>query len=188
MGTKGCFGHISTYNPDSKICQRCDELDGCAVSVSDRVQRLSKLGVSVEMAKQLPDVTEQLAKPKQQATAIVLRLTGIPERKRGIMTVKAKETYAGIERRKIDLKAGMMGLFNPLNNRPKFLSFAFDRVLEGGYKKRDLAEGFCKEFGWTRGTANSHVSICTSIFLATGIVKVDGQMVEKTLNNVIIAL
>lgn len=179
MGTKGCFGHISTHNPSSKICQCCDEFDGCASSVSDRVQRLRKLGVSVEMSKSLPSVTEHLVKPKPQPPAVVSHPSALTERKRGIMTVKAKETYAYLERRTIDLKAGLMGLFNPLNGRPKFLSFAFDRVLKGGYKKRELAEGFCKEFGWTRGTANSHVSICTSIFSAVGIVKVDGQTVSK---------
>ena len=179
MGTKGCFGHIATYNPTSKICQHCDEFDGCASSVSDRVQRLRKIGVSVEMAKQLSYVTERLTKPKPQPQALVSQLSGITERNRGIMTIKAKETYAGVERRRIDLKAGMMGLFNPLNNRPKFLSFAFDLVLAGGYKKRDLAERFCKEFGWTRGTANSHVGICTSIFFALNLVKVDGQTVAK---------
>lgn len=179
MGTRGCFGHIATHNPNSKICQQCDEFDGCASSVSDRVQRLRKIGVSVEMAKQLPYVTEQLAKPKAQPQALVSKLSGITQRTRGIMTVKAKETYAGVEKRKIDLKAAMMGLFNPLHNRPKFLSFAFDMILAGGYKKRDLAGRFCKEFNWTRGTANSHVGICTSIFSALNLVKVDGQTVTK---------
>jgi len=96
------------------------------------------------------------------------------------MTVKAKETYASVEKRGIDLKAGLMGLFNPLQDRPKFLAFAFDRVLEGGYQKRNLAERFCKEFEWTRGTANSHVGICTSIFSAHNLVKVDGQTVKTT--------
>lgn len=177
MGTKGCFGHISTYCPHSRICQQCNEQTACASSVSDRVQRLRKLGVSVEMSKSLPDVTEQLVKPKTEPNPPIAPLSGVSERKRGIMTVKARETYAGVEKRGVDLKAGLMGLFNPLDNRPKFLSFAFDKVIKGGYKKRDLAEAFCKEFGWTRGTANSHVSICTSIFTAVGIVKVDGQTV-----------
>ncbi len=179
MGTKGCFGHISTHNPDSKICQSCNEKTDCASSVSDRVQRLRKLGVSVEMSKSLPVVPERLVKPKPQPPVVVLHLSAITERKLGIMTIKARETYVGVEKRKVDLKAGMMGLFNPLDGRPKFLSFAFDRVMEGGYKKRDLAEGFCEEFDWTRGTANSHVSICTSIFAAVGIVKVDGKTVSK---------
>ncbi len=179
MGAKGCFGHIATHNPDSKICQRCDELDGCASTVSDRVQRLRKIGVSVEMSKQLPNVTEQLVKPKPLQQAVVSHLLTATQLKQGIMTIKAKETYAGVEKRGIDLKAGLLGAFNPLNNRPKFLSFAFDMVLTGGYKKRDLAERFCKEYCWTRGTANSHVGICTSIFSALNIVKVDGQTVSK---------
>ena len=120
MGTKGCFGHIATHNPGSKICQHCNEFNGCASSVSDRVQRLRKIGVSVEMSKQLPHVTEPLVKPKAQPQALVSQLSGITERTRGIMTVKAKEAYSGVERRKIDLKAGMMGLFNPLNNMKRY--------------------------------------------------------------------
>lgn len=179
MGTKGCFGHISTHNADSKICQQCDEFDGCASTVSDRIQRLRKIGVSVEMGEQLPRVTEPLAKPREQPPAVVSHLSGVRDRTRGIMTVKAKETYAGVEKRGIDLKAGLMGNFNPLDGRPKFLALAFDQVLLAGYRKRHLAELFCKDYGWTRGTANSHVGICTSIFSALNLVKVDGQTVLK---------
>ncbi len=175
---KGCYGHISTYNPASKICSSCEMIKACAVSVSDRVQRLRKIGVSVEMSEQLPVVTEHLRQPEQQPEAVVSRMSGIPEKRRGIMTVKAKEVYRVVEARDIDLKAGLMGLFNPLRTKPAFLSLAFDNVLTGGYVKRDLAELFCKAFSWTRGTANSHVGICTSIFVALNLVKVDGQTVK----------
>lgn len=178
MGTKGCFGHIATYNPDNQICQSCNDAAACDESVSDRAQRLRKLGVSVELSKQSTSVTKQLAKPKIKPQPIVSHLTGVQVVKRGIMTVKAKETYASVEKRGIDLKAGLMGMKNPLRAKPKFLSLAFDQVILGGYKKRDLAEDFCNAFDWTRGTANSHVGICTSIFSALNLVKVDGQTVK----------
>ena len=178
MGTKGCFGHIATYNPNNKICQLCNDCAACDESVSDRAQRLRKLGVSVELTKQRPAVTEPLEKPEREVKPVVSHMAGAPAVKRGIMTVKAKETYASVEKRGIDLKAGLMGLFNPLHDKPKFLACAFDRGLEGGYQKRGLAEQFCREFGWTRGTANSHVGICTSIFTALNLVKVDGQTVK----------
>jgi len=178
MGIKGCFGHIVTHNPDSQICQSCNDSAACSESVSDRAQRLRKLGVSVELSKQKPAVTERLTKPTTRQSAVVSHMSGVSETKRGIMTVKARETYGSVEKRGIDLKAGLMGLFNPLQDKPKFLAFAFDQVLKGGYKKRDLAEKFCLEFKWTRGTANSHVGICTSIFAALNLVKVDGQTVK----------
>jgi len=50
MGTKGCFGHIATYNPASEICGSCNDGTACDESVSDRAQRLRKLGVSVELS------------------------------------------------------------------------------------------------------------------------------------------
>ena len=178
MGTKGCFGHIATYNPNNKICQSCNDVAACAESVSDRTQRLRKLGVSVELSKQEPSVTAQLVKPRAKPRPVTSSMSANPAIPRGIMTVKAKETYASVSRRGIDLKSGLMGLFNPLENKPKFLAFAFDKVIAGGYQKRDLAEQFCKEFSWTRGTANSHVGICTSIFSALNLVKVDGQTVK----------
>ncbi|MCK5643213.1 MAG: hypothetical protein KAJ19_20560 [Gammaproteobacteria bacterium] len=178
MGTKGCFGHIATYNPVNKICQSCNDSAACDESVSDRAQRLRKLGVSVELSKQKPSVTEPLVKPEQEPRPVVSHMAVAPAGKRGIMTVKAKETYASIEKRGVDLKAGLMGLFNPLQDKPKFLALAFDHVLTGGYQKRELAEKFCRTFEWTRGTANSHVGICTSIFTALNLSKADGQTVK----------
>lgn len=178
MGIKGCFGHIATYNPDSQICQSCNDSAACAESVSDRAQRLRKLGVSVELSKQKPSSTEKLVKPKTKPQPVVSHMSGKIPVKRGIMTVKAKETYAGVEKRGIDLKAGLLEAINPLEDKPKFLAFAFDKVITGGYRKRDLAEQFCQKFAWTRGTANSHAGICTSIFAALNLVKVDGQTVK----------
>ena len=90
MGTKGCFGHIATYNPNNKICQLCNDCAACDESVSDRAQRLRKLGVSVELTKQRPAITEPLKKPEQEPKPVVSNMTGAPTVKRGIMTVKAK--------------------------------------------------------------------------------------------------
>ena len=178
MGIRGCFGHIATFNPVNQICKSCNDCAACDESVLERAERIRKLGVSVEMAQHKPAVTEQLAKPQRKPQPIVSNMTGTPAVKRGKMTVKASETYATIEKRGVDLRAGLAESVNPLGNKPKFLSFAFDHLMTGGYQKRDLAESFCRVFEWTRGTANSHVGICTSIFTALNLAKADGQTVK----------
>ena len=176
MGTRGCFGHIVTHNPDLPICQSCEDKVSCSKSVSERVIALQSLGRYVELAQTIPERTERVSKSDESRTTALMSGSA-STRPIGAMTKKAKEIHDTLNRRDIDLKAGIMGGFNPVAGRPKFLASGFDEVLKGGYSKRKLAVKFIKEFGWTRGTANSHVGICTSLFRALKLVSVDGDAV-----------
>jgi len=175
MGSRGCFGHIATHNPAQQICQQCDQFAACSQSVSDRVQLIRSLNISVEMGKHLPHLTSALIEPEKILAPIVSRMVVTKIVGGNTMSIKAKQVYDGLLKRNVDLKAGIMGHFNPLSNKPKFLSFAFDRLLEGGYKKPRLANLFMSEFGWRKGTASSHVGICTSLFYGLNLIEIDGH-------------
>jgi len=178
-GKPGCFGHISTYNPNQQLCMGCNYNEACHDSVSDRVQVIRKLGVSVEMGKHLPPITEPLVKSKPKSAVLISPMSGVSPKYKGPMSVKARQVYATLEKRGVDLKAGIMGRFNPLAGKPKWLSMAFNMLIaQGGYNKADLAGCFVREYFWTKSTANSHVSICTSMFKAVNIASVDGQKVK----------
>ena len=173
MNKPGCFGHVTTYNPASVICADCTWAEDCKQSALDRAVLIKTIHDYPDIESLIPAHTEKPVETGYKTKAV----TG--EVKRGIMTKKARSYYETLNRKGIDLRTALTGKFNPIDSTPKFLRIAFENVIEGGYKKRDLKNQFKSELGWGEATAASHVGIATSLFSALGLVTVDGNEVTS---------
>ena len=173
MKAPGCFGHITTCGTKPDICSPCEHYAACVSATEKRVDKLRALNIYPDIETLLPDATEALSAPEPKVEMVATT------RKRGTMTKKATETYEALVRKGVDLKAGLMGNFNPVPGKPKFVYLAFEMLLEaGGYSKRELKEYYKRNLGWGEGTAASHSGMVTSIFSGLGLVAVDKDSVK----------
>lgn len=94
------------------------------------------------------------------------------------LPVKAQPEYRKILERGIPFKQELQSGQNPIRNsggRPAYLEFICDLLLRGPVDKKSMRSAMIERFGWTYGTANSHVTIVSSLLPALGVQEENGS-------------
>lgn len=201
----GCFAAASVFAHDSEVCRKCQVFDGCAaeslktleaikslVNVSDLLRRHDAAKrsarqhntVVAEGSGEVPNAASPISKPVTRVTKVERVTYAVPVEHELILAslpVKPQDQARRMcAEGLIDkIKEGLLEGRNALSeSKPRFLCLAVDRLLAGGFSKRDLRESFQNELGWGESTASSHVSITLPIFVGFGIAQeISGQFV-----------
>lgn len=206
MNKPGCFAAASVFAHDSEICKKCQVFEDCSaesfktleaikslVNVSDlmkrhdaakRAARHCVTGNAETPAEASNAAAPQIDRPVTRVTKVERVSYAVPVEHELVIAklpVKPqKQARSLCAEGLIDkIKEGLQEGRNALSeSKPRFLSVAVDRLLAGGFSKRDLRESFERELGWGESTASSHVSITLPIFVGFGIAQeISGQFV-----------
>lgn len=207
MNKPACFGAVTVFSHDSKVCQQCQHFDQCSAASLQRLERI-KAVVNVkdilakhERAKKRKAVEQQ--KPRHIApipNSVTQPIVEPVERKTSVSRVQfeidheTESVIARISNQKAAQQAVILckankieaareelskGV-NPFTECPKYLEVTGAMILEGGFTKTSLRERFEAEIGWKSTTAASHVSIVVSLLPTFNVIKQNGD--DFTLN------
>ena len=88
------------------------------------------------------------------------------------LPVKAAAEMEKLIKRGVHFRQELKEGQNPINaigGKPAYLALVCRLLLEGGFARRELKGIFMKEFGWSTGSAGSHVTIVMALLPALGI-------------------
>jgi hypothetical protein len=187
-----CFGSPATFTPEpNAACRKCAHFRDCAPRVLARVRELAKLTPLADLENYLeaglrdtglvghptpgaPEALQVTVAPPARDYARITRPTDADEER-----WLADQPVKVAKRLRPMVKRGLLREVAPAiaagkNPFPKdsspFLNLAMGVLLSGQVlPKAQLRDLFQRSYGWTEGTAFSHVAVATKVFLALGV-------------------
>lgn len=208
MNAPGCYGAASVFCHDSAACRACPAFTECSRESLQRLQSLQdKIDVSDLLKKHHRAQANASPAREQRQHDEETRDTRVIQRAQPIEPIQRKtklekivfhvcdetQTIIGkIGNKKAQdqaialCKAGTLTQIveafqkgeNPFPETPRWLRAAGGLLLAGPVSKSEMKASFAQLFGWTDGTAGSHVSIVVSLVMGLGIaVEKDGAFI-----------
>lgn len=185
-----------SHSAQSPTCSSCDSYQGCA---EQAFAGLTMLSQEIDVS----DYLYLMRRDNKNLKGSVLRKTNLvsidrhssvdrrydisPSQQAVIDKVsgrykKAERLMRSIFKNGIELHETLLEGQNPfyLISSHTYMRFVCDRLLAGGFTRREIKDGMMERMDWTVKTANSHVSVCVHTLVAMDIAEeIDGRFILR---------